>query len=296
MAPGSAEAITPPEGWRVQSPFGVLKTNTGVRLARLEDVHAWLMQRDGMSSASAVARVFGAFAADANSATGMEHGAEKVRESLHILDLSHDAEPVRGWAGRHFLREVAELIPYVPHHRFDRGAAGALMYALGLMAGEVWAPHDVEIDLNDRLEGYCAEGYFPTVAKAREILGRFAVPFAAAHALWGWGTVNAGAVDKAAAPAGQLDRGDVKDFGTLCRYLGPYKGKDGSEWPSWEAEWVGYVRAAVKAHDAANGRGGKAAVGRALGMKSEGEGVAQLFKRYPEPKASLFPTARDKAA
>ena len=217
MAPGSAEAITPPEGWRVQSPFGVLKTNTGVRLARLEDVHAWLMQRDGMSSASAVARVFGAFAADANSATGMEHGAEKVRESLHILDLSHDAEPVRGWAGRHFLREVAELIPYVPHHRFDRGAAGALMYALGLMAGEVWAPHDVEIDLNDRLEGYCAEGYFPTVAKAREILGRFAVPFAAAHALWGWGKVE----NEAAASSGQLT-----DWPALVAYRKATPGRD----------------------------------------------------------------------
>lgn len=190
----TTDGIEPPNVWCIQSPFGVLKTNNGLRLARLEDVHAWLMQRDGMSSASAVARVFGAFAADTNSAMGMKHGAEKVRESLHVLDLSHDAEPVRGWAGRHLLREVAELIPYVPHHRFDRGTAGALMYALGLMAGEVWAPHDVEIDLNDRLEGYCAEGYFPTVKKAREILGRFAVPFAAAHALWGWGTAVTDAV------------------------------------------------------------------------------------------------------
>ncbi|NUN62076.1 MAG: hypothetical protein HUU13_13510 [Burkholderiaceae bacterium] len=218
MAPGSAETIVPPEGWRVQSPLGVLKTNTGVRLARLEDVHAWLMQRDGMSSASAVARVFGAFAADTNSAMGMEHGAEKVRESLHILDLSHDAEPVRGWAARHFLREVAELIPYVPHHRFDRGTAAALMYALGLIAGEIWAPHDVEIDLNDRLEGYCAEGYFPTVVKAREILGRFAVPFAAAHALWGWGTV----AEVAAVPAVPL-----ADWPALVAYR---KANRGSDW------------------------------------------------------------------
>lgn len=227
MAPGSTETIAPPECWRVQSPLGVLRTNTGVRLARLEDVHAWLMQRDGMSSASAVARVFGAFAADTNSAMGMEHGAEKVRESLHILDLSHDAEPVRGWAGRHFLREVAELIPYVPHHRFDRGTAGALMYALGLIAGEVWAPHDVEIDLNDRLEGYCAEGYFPTVAKAREILGRFAVPFAAAHALWGWGKVE----NEAAASSGQLT-----DWPALVAYR---KANPGRGWGTGEQIAVG---------------------------------------------------------
>lgn len=254
-------------------------------------MHAWLMQRDGMSSASAVARVFGAFAADANSATGMEHGAEKVRESLHILDLSHDAEPVRGWAGRHFLREVAELIPYVPHHRFDRGAAGALMYALGLMAGEVWAPHDVEIDLNDRLEGYCAEGYFPTVAKAREILGRFAVPFAAAHALWGWGALVT--ADSAPAPAA-LKADDVRDYATLCQFMQQYKGKEGHERPLWRGEWVLWVQAEVKAR----GRGGKAAVAGALGMSPQAltQVIARYSTRNPEPKASLFPTARDKAA
>lgn len=220
MANETPDVIEPPEGWKAQSAYGVQRTNAGERLARLEDVHTWLMQRDGMSSASAVARVFGAFAADTNSSMGMEHGAEKVRESLHILDLSHDAEPVRGWAGRYFLRGVAELIPYVPHHRFDRGTAGALMYALGLMAGEVWAPHDVEIDLNDRLEGCCAEGYFPTVAKAREILGRFAVPFAAAHALWGWGTVSP-VVQVATVPVFPL-----ADWPALVNYRKTHRHKD----------------------------------------------------------------------
>lgn len=109
-----------------------------------------------------------------------------------------------------------------------------------------------------------------------------------------WPPVTASSGDAApsSGPAVPMDRLDVKDFDTLCRYLAPYKGKDGSEWPSWETEWVGYVRGAVKAHDAVNGRGGKAAAGRALGMKSEGEGVAQLFKRYPEPKASPFPVPR----
>lgn len=296
MAAGGAPAITPPEGWRVQSPLGVLKTDRGRPLVRLEDVHAWMMQRDGIPSASAVARVFGVFASDANSAVGMEHGAAKVREFLHLTDLSGYAEPVSGFVGRLFLREVAELVPCVTHSHFERGTPEALMYSLGLMAGEVWAPHAIDIDLNDRLEGYFPYGEFPTVAKAREILGRLAVPFAAAYELWGWGTVGAAAAGKVGVTADQLDRGDVKDFDTLCRYLAPYKGKDGSEWPSWEVEWVGYVRAAVKAHDAASGRGGKAAVGRALGMKSAGQGVTELFKRYPEPKASHFPTARNKAA
>lgn len=194
MATNASETINPPEGWSVQSPFGVLKTDRGALLVRLEDVHAWLMKRDGMPSASAVARVFGVFVSDANSALGMEHGIERVRACLHLTDLSGYAEPVHGFAGLQYLREIADLAPYVPHHHFDRRTPEALMYSLGLMAGEVWAPHDLEIDLNDRLEGYTAEGYFPTVAKAREILGRFAVPFAAAHALWGWGSAVTEAV------------------------------------------------------------------------------------------------------
>lgn len=258
----TTDGIEPPNVWCIQSPFGVLKTNNGLRLARLEDVHAWLMQRDGMSSASAVARVFGAFAADTNSAMGMKHGAEKVRESLHVLDLSHDAEPVRGWAGRHLLREVAELIPYVPHHRFDRGTAGALMYALGLMAGEVWAPHDVEIDLNDRLEGYCAEGYFPTVAKAREILGRFAVPFAAAHALWGWGTVAAVASTIAPVSAA-LGPDDVSSAETLVLYRQQFKGVAPQKRPPWTSAHRAYLAEAVRFH------GGAAELAKQLGVSAQ---------------------------
>lgn len=179
--------IMPAEGWIVQSPSGVLKTARGLCLVRLQDVHAWLMKRHDLPSASAVARVFGVFISDANSETGMKHGVAKVREILYLTDLSEYAESLSGFAGKHFLDEVVEHVPYVPHHRFDRNTLEALMYSLGLMAGEVWAPHDYDIDLNARLNGYCAERRFPAVAKAREVLGRFAVPFAAAHALWGWG-------------------------------------------------------------------------------------------------------------
>lgn len=293
MTPDSKQTIDPPEGWYAQSPFGVLKTNTGVCLVRLEDVHAWLMQRDAMPSASAVARVFGAFAADTNSAVGMEHGAEKVRESLHFLDLSDYAEPLRGFAGRHFLRQVAELIPYVPHHRFDRGTPGALMYALGLMAGEVWAPHSVEIDLNDRLEGYCAEGYFPSVVKAREILGRFAVPFAAAHALWGWGTVPAVGSVAAAEPAtvappdplATLDAELRKAFEDVCKRRASSKGQNNGareSWPDADVEIVRNVRVAL-------GRTGAKAIAPLLGMKEDS--VRDLLDRkQKKKKATEAPT------
>lgn len=298
MAAAGTPAIAPPEGWRVQSPLGVLKTNTGRLLVRLEDVHAWIMQRHVLPSASAVARVFGAFASDANSAVGMEHGAAKVREFLHLTDLSGYAEPVSEFAGRHFLREVAELLPHVPHHHFDRGTPEALMYSLGLMAGEVWAPHAVDIDLNERLDGYCPNGEFPAVAKAREILGRLAVPFAAAHALWGWGsvvTVDTDASSIAAASA-ELGANDVNDAETLVRYRQQFKGVAHQKRPQWTCEHRSYLDEAVRTY------GGAAELAKLLGVTAEAV-RGQLRKAEAEAtkkkKADAFTSGlghRNKAA
>lgn len=262
MAAGGAPAITPPEGWRVQSPLGVLKTDRGRPLVRLEDVHGWMMQRDGIPSASAVARVFGVFASDANSAVGMEHGAAKVREFLHLTDLSGYAEPVSGFVGRLFLREVAELVPCVTHSHFERGTPEALMYSLGLMAGEVWAPHAIDIDLNDRLEGYFPYGEFPTVAKAREILGRLAVPFEAAHELWGWGSVDTAASAIAAASA-VLGPDDVNDAETLVRYRQQFNGVAHQKRPQWTPGQREHLDAAITAH------GGAAELAAVWGVTAE---------------------------
>lgn len=174
-------------GWQPHSPYGTLKTIRGESLERLENVHAWLMQRDGIPSASAAARVLGPFVADANSELGMKHGADKLRQYLHILDLSGPSSSIGELAGRMHMAKAADLVPYVPHHHFASGTLAAFFYALGLMAGEVWAPHSGDVDLNDRLDGGCADGDFPTAEKARAILGPFAIPLPLAHALWGWG-------------------------------------------------------------------------------------------------------------
>lgn len=179
--------VTPPEGWAVHSSFGVLKTSRGQCLVRLEDVHAFLMQRDGIPSASAAAEVFSAFISDAGSALGMQHGAAKVRACLHITDQATYSESVDSFVGRLFMARVAEQVPYLPHHRFDRGTVKAVIYAIGVIAGEVWAPHAKDVELADRLDGYCPEGSLPSVATVREIAGRFAVPFSVANELWGWG-------------------------------------------------------------------------------------------------------------
>lgn len=303
MALDRAPAITPPEGAPIRAPFGVLKTVRGRDLVRLEDVHAWMMQRHGLPSASAVARVFGAFASDANSAMGMEHGAAKVREFLHLTDLSGYADPVSEFAGRHSLREVARLVPCVTHSHFERGTPEALMYSMGLMAGEVWAPHAVDIDLNERLEGYMPDGEFPTVAKAREIVGRLAVPYAAAYELWGWGSVGSveavapAPVVAAVDPLGALDADLRAAFEAVCKRRAASKdAKNGARepWPDDDVETVRKVRAAL-------GRSGAETIAPLLSVAANG--LRELLRRKstdaksPTPTANVpFPTPTPKAA
>lgn len=181
--------IKPLDGWTPQTPYGTLKTSRGIDLVRLEDVHAWLMHNRGEPSAAVAPVVFGAFISDGNSELGAKHGAAKVRSHLYITDLSGYAEPIGSFVGSKYLEKAVDQLPHIPHHHFDEGTVEGAIYSLGIVAGEAWAPHVLNTDLNDRLDGYCANGYFPSVAKCREILGHFAVPIRLAHALWGWGEV-----------------------------------------------------------------------------------------------------------
>lgn len=150
----SPPKVTPEAGWELHSPYGALKDLEGRLLERLEAIHALLMKRDGLTSMDAAARVFGPFVADANSEPGMKYGADKLRQMLRVCDLADKASslfPATKYVDRSHLEQLAELVPYVPHHHFDRGSPEALLYSLGQMAGEVWAPHSGDFDLNDRL-------------------------------------------------------------------------------------------------------------------------------------------------
>jgi len=173
----------------MHSEYGLLKTLKGVDLVRLEAVHGMLMERDVLASADAALRVFGPFISDANSEIGMTYGAAKLRASLHITDLSQKASSISDFAGRMHLDKLAELIPSANHTHFERSTREALFYTLALVAGEVWAPHSGDVDLNARLGDDCPEGYFPSAAKCRELVGPLAVPVALAHKLWAWGRV-----------------------------------------------------------------------------------------------------------
>lgn len=186
--------VKPPDTWAVHSPVGVLKNIKGDGLERLEAIHAFLMEQDRLlTSEDAAVRVFGPFIADANSALGMKHGAAKLRPFLHIVDPSKRAVSIGDFAGQTHLANLAELVPYVHHTHFERGTPEALLYALGVMAGEVWSPHGSDVDLNDRWGDECPDGIFPSAEECKEIVAPLAVPFALAHSLWGWGTLHVAA-------------------------------------------------------------------------------------------------------
>ena len=253
--------IKPPEGigWQVHSPYGAQRYKDGPDgyVVRLADVVRWLMEAREMSFANAVRAVCAPLEGDAP-------------PLLYRLDPTEDAVPqdrpsewlkyLHGDDGIHLLP------PLVAHAKLAaRDMRAAWLMKPRELARLVNAPGARAVYDETKESPFEFSERTDRTGGPRDLT----VPFAVAHELWGWGTADAAAAHQGAAPVVQLERADMKDLDTLCRYLEPYKGKDGSEWPSWEAEWVGYVRAAVNAHDAVNGRGGKAAVGRSLGMKSE---------------------------
>lgn len=241
---GDVLKVMPPEDWDVQSPFGVLKTNTGQSgqcLVRLEDVHAHLMRRDGMASANAAAHVFAAFMSDAGSSIGMQHGAAKVRACLHVVDQADYAATITSLAGRMFIDRMATL-PYLQHHRLERGTVEAAFYALSVIAGEVWAPHAKDVQLVERVQGYFPEDVLPALVVLREMVGRLAVPFAVAYELWGWGSVAAAValpdVLPSATVAPVIEVQDVTDWPSLVRYRQQFVHFTGAKEVQKRAVWV----------------------------------------------------------
>lgn len=196
--PANEPKVTPPASWVERSKYGLLRDVGGNPYVCLEDVHAQLMEREGLTSLQAANRVISPFVSDAASALGMEHGAEKLRPFLGVADLADRVGGLDAYA----LKNLGRWVPYVHHHGFDKGTPQALLYALAVMAADVWAPHSDSLDLPDRLgSAYAIDGNVPSADKAREILGSLVVRHELAHKLWGWGTVDAAAVDANAASA-----------------------------------------------------------------------------------------------
>ncbi|MCE1193255.1 MAG: hypothetical protein LWW96_14000 [Acidovorax sp.] len=279
MAPDSIPQIEPPEGsnWQPHSPHGLqrFKDGPGGNVVRLADVVRWLMSARHLPLLDAVDRVCSQLEGDSP-------------PLVYLLDANRWAraqDEFSDWAVFYFdeYSGLADLPPPIAHAK----AAGRSLRASWLIE-----PHVLARLVNEpgRRAEYNSDKQTPFEwSESGKRGSAWAVPFAVAHALWGWGSVNAGAMGKAAGPAG-LGADDVKDYATLCQFMVRHKGKEGHERPAWRAEWVAWARAEVKVR----GRGARAAVAREMGISSQA--LAQVFQRHPEPKASPFDALTNRAA
>lgn len=280
MATDSAPQIEPPEGsnWQPHSPHGLqrFKDGPGGNVVRLADVVRWLMSAHHLPLLDAVDRV----------CSQLEGDSPPLVYLLDANSWARAQDEFSDWAVFYFdeYSGLADLSPPIAHAK----AAGRSLRASWLIE-----PHVLARMVNEpgRRAEYNSDKQTPFEwSESGKRGSAWAVPFAVAHALWGWGTVNAGAMGKAAGPAG-LGADDVTDYATLCQFMQQHKGKKGHERPLWCAEWVAWARAEVKAR---GGRGARAAVAGELGMSSQA--LAQVFGRHPEPKAGPFDTLTKQAA
>ena len=226
--PASPLDVTPEAGWDLHSVYGSLQDVERRPLERLQAIHAYLIKRDGLTSMDAAVRVFGPFLSDANSEIGMRHGAAKLRHFLMLCDKADKAFslfPSGKYSDHSHLERLKELVPYVPHHHFDRDTPEALLYTLAQMAGEVWAPFAGDVDLNDRPCAVFADGNFPSAESGREILGPLAVRHELANKLWGWGSVAQVVPLHSVSTEGQVE--EPKTYAELVTFR---TNKSKSEW------------------------------------------------------------------
>ena len=182
--------IEPPEGsgWQLHSPYGAQRFKDGPdgRLVRLADVVRWLMGFRETSFANAVRAVCAPLEGD-------------TPPLLYRLDRVDDAAPEDGDHGWFKYFPDCEDLQSLPTQLANARVAARDMKAWWLMP-----PHELSRLAND--PSYPAE-YDETKESPFEYSERtdraggpknLAVSFAAAHALWGWG--SAGVVDAVAPP------------------------------------------------------------------------------------------------
>lgn len=199
---GADARIKPLDGWQVQSPYGALKSHSGVDLVRLEDIHLWMYAK-GMPPNTAVREIFSPFylaCLDAIDCGGTEAlalpgelyalNAQTYPNGLFIEEKRSRNESVRFLAG---------AFPELGHVRFPDGSIGALVYSMAEGALRVWHGNaDISTDhlaiLQQRKERASDEKYsikWPKDDDLRKLLGRLAVPIETAYELWGYGVLEA---------------------------------------------------------------------------------------------------------
>ncbi len=205
--------IEPPKGsgWQLHSPYGAQRFKDGPdgRLVRLADVVRWLTQDRETSFANAVRAVCAPLEGDAP-------------PLLYRLDPVEDAAPesdASPW--------LKFLTGYDDLHTLPPRLANARAAARDVKAAWLMMPRELSRLVND--PSYPAQ-YDETKESPFEFSERpdrtggpkdLAVPFAVAHALWGWGSVKA---DENEAPASPFP---LANWPALVAYR---KANAGSDW------------------------------------------------------------------
>lgn len=230
--------IEPPEGsgWHLHSPYGAQRFKDGPDgyVVRLADVVRWLMQVRETSFANAVRAVCAPLEGDAP-------------PPLYRLDAVEDAAPEN---------DTTEWLKYLSGyeglHSLPPQVANARAAALALKATWLMTPRELSRLVNS--PGFSSE-YDETKESPFEFSERtdrtggpkdLAVPFAVAHALWGWGSVVA--VGAAASAPLSLVRSEPAQPSTpVSAPAGKVPQK--SQHPQWTGEALAAKRAALKRED-----------------------------------------------
>ncbi|WP_180127242.1 hypothetical protein [Rhodoferax sp. BLA1] len=193
--------IKPLDGWTIQTPYGTLKTRSGVHLVRLEDVHTW-MCGNGESPNNAVYKIFSPFyKACLSAAVDGDKDSLSLTQSIFVMNALTPPDSLVIGTNQSKVQAVkffASAFPELGHIRLEDGSIGGLVYAIGEGALRVWrGTVDIHSDhlavLKDRHDREQDEKYaisWPKDEDLKKLLGRLAAPIELAYELWGWGSVT----------------------------------------------------------------------------------------------------------
>ena len=247
--------IEPPEGagWQVHSPHGSQRYKEGPDglVVRLADVVRWLMQAREMAFADAVRAI----------CAPLESDSPPLVYRLDPIEKPIPEDQPSEWFK--FLPDCIELdLASLPP-----SVAYARLAAADMRASWLMTPRELERLVNAP-ECTTYDGTKETPFEFSERADRtggpktLAVTFAAAHALWGWGTVAAVASTIAPVSAA-LGPDDVSSAETLVRYRQQFKGVAPQKRPPWTSAHRAYLAEAVRFH------GGAAELAKQLGVSAQ---------------------------
>lgn len=274
MRPSEPTRVEPPEGsgWQPNSAYGsqLFKEGPDGRLVRFADVVRWLRDERSLPLAVAVERV----------CAELEGSNPPV---VYRLDRTQWAAPenqVSAWFRFATSGDEPDLMAMPPH------AAHAWLAARDMRASWLMEPHVLERLVNPPGDSVDYSATRESPFEFSERMDRtggpktLAVPFAIAHALWGWGTV----VEEA-----QVSPFPLAAWSALVAYR---KANTGSDWGLGNQIAVARTELGRLLHDGASKSNALTAMAKEVGLGSRqamDKVLSAERKRAPKAVASTSP-------